>query len=213
MKRSLYSRLGMTLVLMCAVTGTQVWAQSQEAKPAPAGQDAAAPAPASPKEVDDNFVIGAGDVLAINVWKEPDVSKSFPVRSDGKITLPLAGEIEAAGKTPKQLQIEVAAKLSSFISDPDVTVIVQEIRSHRYNILGQIAKPGSYMLTNSTTVLDAVAQAGGFRDFAKKKSMYVLRSNTDGTQTRLPFNYNEVIQGKNPGQNIVLKPKDTIVVP
>jgi polysaccharide export outer membrane protein len=94
-----------------------------------------------------------------------------------------------------------------------VTVMVQQINSQKFNILGQVARPGSYVLANSPTVLDAIALAGGFRDFAKQKSIYVLRQNADGTQTRIPFNYKEVIKGQNPAQNIRLQPRDTIVVP
>ena len=164
------------------------------------------------KPADGGFVIGAEDLLVINVWKEPDISRSIPVRSDGKISLPLIGEVEASGKTPHKLEQEIASKLQNYISEPEVTVIVQEIRSQRFNILGQVAKPGSYLLSNSVTVLDAIAVAGGFRDFAKKKSIYVLRQNSDGGQERLPFNYNEVIKGKKPEQNVRLKPRDTIVV-
>jgi polysaccharide export outer membrane protein len=162
---------------------------------------------------DDSFVIGADDVLAINVWKEPDISRSLPVRSDGKISLPLVGELQASGQTPSQLEKEIAAKLKSYVSEPEVTVIVQEIRSQRINIMGMVARPGSYLLTNQMTVLDALAAAGGFRDFAKQKSIYVLRQNADGTQKRLPFNYKEVIQAKNADQNVKLQARDTIVVP
>ena len=162
---------------------------------------------------DDTFVIGAGDVLSINVWKEPDLSKSIPVRSDGKISLPLAGEVQAAGRTPLKLEQDIAEKLKNYISEPDVTVIVQQINSQKFNILGQVVRPGSYLLTSAATVLDAIAIAGGFRDFAKKKSIYVLRQNADGTQTRLPFNYKEVIKGQNLPQNVKLQPADTIVVP
>jgi polysaccharide export outer membrane protein len=163
---------------------------------------------------DDSFVIGNDDVLAINVWKEPDVSRpSIPVRSDGKISLPLAGEVQAAGLTPLKLEQAIAAKLQNFISQPEVTVIVQQINSQKYNVLGQVGRPGTYVITNSLTVLDAIAIAGGFRDFAKQKSIYVLRQNPDGNQTRLPFNYKEVVKGKNPEQNVKIQPKDTIVVP
>lgn len=165
------------------------------------------------KDRDDQYVIGAGDVLAVNVWKEPDISKSLPVRSDGMISLPLAGEVEASGKTPKTLERDITRKLQSYISDPEVTVIVEEIKSQRFNILGQVTKPGTYLLTNSTTVLDAIAMAGGFRDFAKRKSIYVLRTNADGSKQRLPFDYKKVIQGAKQDQNVVLEPHDTVVVP
>src|SRR5439155_106106 len=98
----------------------------------------------------------------------------------------------------------------SYISEPEVTVIVQQINSQKFNILGQVTKPGFYSLVNSPTVLDAIAMAGGFRDFAKKKSIYVLRQNPDGTTTRLPFNYKDVIQGKNATQNVKLQPHDNV---
>lgn len=135
------------------------------------------------------------------------------VRLDGAISLQLVGEVQAAGKTPLQLQKEITAKLHAYISDPEVTVIVQQMMSKRFNVLGEVTKPGSYLLTNSTTVLDAIALAGGFRDFAKEKAIYVLRHNTDGTETRLPFNYKEVIKGKNVQQNIKLQARDSVVVP
>lgn len=174
------------------------------------------PAPATEgatKAHDNTFVIGNDDVLAINVWKEPDVSRSVPVRSDGKISLPLAGEIQAAGRTPLKLEQDIAATLKSYISEPEVTVIVQQINSQKFNILGLVNKPGSYVITNSATVLDAIAIAGGFRDFAKQKAVYVLRQNADGSQIRIPFNYKDVVKGHNPSQNIKLQPRDTIVVP
>ena len=111
----------------------------------------------SAKATDDSFVIGSDDVLAVNVWKEPDVSRSIPVRSDGKITLPLVGELQAAGRTPRELQTEIASKLQSYISEPEVTVIAQEVRSQRFNILGQIAKPGSYLVSNSAVACSSAA--------------------------------------------------------
>ena len=162
---------------------------------------------------DNSYVIGANDVLAINVWKEPDISRSVPVRSDGKISLPLVGELQAGGQTPRQLEQEITKRLQSYISEPEVTVIVTDSKSQKVNILGMVARPGAYLLTSSTTVLDAVAMAGGFKDFAKQKSIYVLRQAPDGTQNRLPFNYKEVIKGKNPEQNIRLQAGDTVVVP
>jgi polysaccharide biosynthesis/export protein len=165
------------------------------------------------KAHDSTFVIGNDDVLAINVWKEPDVSRSVPVRSDGKISLPLVGEVQAAGSTPLKLEQDIAARLKNYIGEPEVTVIVQQVNSQKFNILGQVNRPGSYPLMNSSTVLDSIAIAGGFRDFAKQKSIYVLRQNPDGTQSRLPFNYKEVVKGQNPAQNVKLQPRDTVVVP
>ena len=185
-----------------------LWGQS-------GSETAASPAssPSTTKPHDNSFVIGNDDVLAINVWKEPDVSRSIPVRSDGKISLPLVGEVQATGQTPLKLEQDIASRLKNYIAEPEVTVIVQQINSQKFNILGQVNRPGSYVINNSATVLDAIAIAGGFRDFAKKKSIYVLRQNADGSQTRLPFNYKEVVKGQNSSQNVKLQPRDTIVVP
>jgi len=174
--------------------------------------DAVKPAP-SPSTVSNEFVIGPGDVLAINVWKEAEMSKVVPVRSDGRISLPLIGELQSGGLTPRQLEAEITKRLKDYVADPSVTVVVQEIHSQNINVLGMVARPGSYPLTKTMTVVDAIATAGGFRDFAKQKSIYVLRQNPDGTQTRLPFNYKEVIKGVNPIQNVKLQPGDSIVVP
>ena len=175
---------------------------------------AAKPVSAStPKPHDNDFVIGNGDVLNINVWKQPDLSRSVPVRSDGKVSLPLIGEVKAAGQTPLKLEEELTSKFQPFLAEPEVTVIVEQINSEKFNILGRVAKPGSYPLVNPTTVLDAIALAGGCRDFAKQKSIYVLRRDPDGKETKLPFNYQDVIKGRNTTQNIDLQPRDTIVVP
>ena len=175
--------------------------------------------PASPISVskphDDSFVIGNDDVLAINVWKEPDLSRSIPVRSDGRISLPLVGEVQAAGQTPLKLEADIANRLKSYISEPEVTVMVQQINSQKFNVSGAWSCESRFVrdLANSATVLDAIALAGGFRDFAKQKSIYVLRQNADGTQVRLPFNYKEVIKGINAAQNVKLQARDTVVVP
>ena len=210
--RVLVPRLLLTLVMLSV--NARLQAQQAPSSASVRGTDAA-PVGANPsaRAVDEGFVIGADDVLGIDVWKEAEVSRTVTVRSDGKISLPLIGELQAQGKTPKQLQEEIRGKLSAFISEPEVTLIVQEVRSHRFNVLGQVQHPGSYLLTSSATVLDAIALAGGFRDFAKQKAIYVLRTNNDGTQVRLPFNYREVIKGDSLKQNIKLINHDTVVVP
>jgi len=161
----------------------------------------------------DSYVIGADDVLAINVWKQPDISRTLPVRSDGRISLPLIGEIQATGQTPLQLENTLKERLQPYLTQPEVTVIVQQVNSQKFNILGRVARPGSYPLSNPTTVLDAIALAGGCREFAKQKSIYVLRVGPDGSKSRIPFNYRDVITGKNLDQNVRLQPHDTIVVP
>jgi polysaccharide biosynthesis/export protein len=180
-----------------------------------AGQPPAATTlpPRVPGVRDDTYVIGTEDMLAINVWKEPEISKLVPVRPDGMISLPLLGEIKAAGLTPVQLKEQITIPLKKLMSDPEVTVIVTEVHSLAFNIVGQVMKPGYYPLTRRMTVLDAIALAGGFRDFAKQKKVYVLRTMADGKQVRLPFNYKDVIKGKHAAQNIELQPRDTLVVP
>jgi polysaccharide export outer membrane protein len=204
-------RILLTLLALSALA----LSQNQQAPSSPVAPANAAPragAKPSAVAVDEAFVIGADDVLGIDVWKEAEVSRTVTVRSDGKISLPLVGELQAAGKTPKQLQEDIRGKLAGYISDPEVTLVVQEVRSHRFNVLGQVQHPGSFVLTSSTTVLDAIALAGGFRDFAKQKAIYVLRSNPDGSQVRLPFNYRDVVKG-DVKQNVKLLNHDTVVVP
>jgi polysaccharide biosynthesis/export protein len=216
--RKMCRRLSMFAV--CILISGWLAAQTDATKNTGSTTPAAQPASADPgtgapavRPHDNTYIIGDDDVLSINVWKEAEVSRTVPVRSDGKISLPLAGEVQASGQTPLQLEKLLAAKLQSFISEPEVTVIVTEIKSQKFNILGMVNKSGTFPLTSSLTVLDAVALAGGFRDFAKQKSIYVLRKNPDGGESRLPFNYKEVIKGKNMAQNIKLQPGDTIVVP
>jgi polysaccharide export outer membrane protein len=165
------------------------------------------------KSHDNSYVIGNDDVLGINVWKDPDLSRSIPVRSDGKISLPLVGELQAAGRTPLQLEHDIALILKDYMTTPEVTVIVEQINSKKFNILGQVLKPGSYSLALATTVMDAIATAGGFRDFAKKEDIYILRELPDGTESHIRFNYKSFIKGKNPTQNIKLEPHDTVIVP
>ena len=161
----------------------------------------------------DEYVIGPEDVLAINVWKEPEISRSVPVRPDGKISLPLVGDLPASGLTTDKLRDNIAEKLKEYISNPEVIVIVQEVRSRSFNIVGKVGKPGSYELAKPMTVLDAIAVAGGFQDFAKTAKVYVLRREADGSRKMLPFNYKLVIKGQGLEQNVELQPGDTVVVP
>lgn len=207
------------VAVFCVAPG---WAQKSQKNVAPPQQMAAASTSvpvsslgtggANPGEQSD-FVIGSEDVLSINVWKEPEVSHVLVVRSDGKISLPLLGDIQAAGKTPKQLQTELSQGLSSYISAPEVTVIVQTINSKRYSILGKVARAGSSPLAGPMTVLDAIAAAGGFQDFAKRKKVYILRTGSDGREQRIAFNYPQVIKGEHSEQNIQLQARDIIIVP
>jgi polysaccharide biosynthesis/export protein len=161
----------------------------------------------------DTYMVGIGDVLGISVWKEPELSKAVAVRPDGMITLPLIGEIKAVGLTPVQLQGQITAELEKVMSDPVVEVIVDSVTSLSYNLMGNVGRPGYFPLTRPVTVLDAIALAGGFKDFAKTKKIYILRANPDGTQTKIHFNYKQVIKGQNMAQNILVQPHDVIVVP
>jgi len=212
----LTKRLLYFVLLLAVLTGLAQAQDTSSSSQPPAPKPAAPadnPSPSPTSVPPDSYIIGAEDVLSIYVWKEPDMSKTIPVRPDGMISLPLVGEIKAAGHTPVQLQDVLATAMKKYVSDPQVTVVVEKISSLSFNIVGEIAKPGFYPLTRRMTVLDAIAMAGGFKDFAKTKKVYVLRISANGTQQRLPFNYKDVIAGKNEHQNIELLPRDTIVVP
>jgi polysaccharide biosynthesis/export protein len=161
---------------------------------------------------DPNYVIGPQDVVDISVWKEPDLSRTVPVRPDGKISLPLLNDIQAAGLTPGQLGAQIASNLTKYVTNPQVTVIISQINSQRIYILGEVARAGSYTLLPDMTVLQALSDAGGFTAFANSKRIYVLRQD-NGKQQKIPFNYKDVISGKNPSQNIAVKAGDTIIVP
>ena len=160
-----------------------------------------------------SYIIGENDMLDIDVWKEKEISRQIPVRPDGKISLPLIGEIQASGLTPLQLQNNITQDLKAYIDNPEVTVIVDDPRSHNFNIVGQVARPGTYQLSEAMTVLDAIADAGGFKDFAKETKIYVLRPAQGGIRVRIMFNYKKVIRGDDLQENVTLKPGDTIVVP
>jgi polysaccharide export outer membrane protein len=207
--------LTICIALCIALSGSLMGAATASSQ---SGPSAAAPTvqsdqPAASVRSNAAYVIGADDVLTISVWKEPDISRSVSVRNDGKISLPLIGELQAAGRTPTQLEQDITAGLRSYIAEPQVSVMVQEANSQKFNILGQVAKPGSYPLTSRLTIVDAIAAAGGFRDFAKKKSIYILRPDSSGNDTRIYFNYEQYVKGKNTVPNILLKPHDTIIVP
>ena len=159
------------------------------------------------------YHVGADDLLTISVWHQPDLSRTVPVRPDGLISLPLVGEIQAAGKTTPELEDEIRAALTHYLKDPELTVMVAQIRSRRVNVIGEVGHPGTLELTQSMGVLDAIAAAGGLRDFAKKNKIYVLRETADGQRTRLHYDYEAVLKGKRTAQEIMLQANDTVVVP
>lgn len=208
------ARLGIGLVLLACLAGhDRLQADSNKRADKKAAAQAQAAPGASQQAHNDSYLIGNDDVLAINVWKELEMSRSIPVRSDGKISLPLVGEVQAAGQTPLQLEHAIEQKLEAYISDPEVTVMVEQINSKKFNILGEVVKPGSYSLSLANSVVDAIAAAGGFRDFAKKSKVYILRKTPDGRQLRIPFDYKNFIKGKNASGDIQLQPNDTVIVP
>ena len=215
--RSLAVRLLKWTLLLAILTSLAVAQDAASSSQASNSKPATTAPPDLPKSVPgvrpESYVIGAEDTISVYVWKEPDMSKSVPVRPDGMISLPLVGEVKAAGYTPVQLQDVLADTMKKYVSDPQVTVGVEKIASLSFNIVGEVNHPGYFPLTRRMTVLDAIALAGGFKDFAKTKKVYVLRTAANGSQERLPFNYKQVIKGQNPQQNIELQPRDTIVVP
>lgn len=159
------------------------------------------------------YKIGAQDVLRIDVWKEPDIARTgLPVRPDGKISLPLLNDVQAAGLSPSELSQVITDGLKKFINNPQVTVTVMDINSRRIYVMGEVSHPGSFPLLPSMTVLQALGSAGSFTQFAHTKAIYVLRTE-DGKQVKHFFNYRDVIKGNHPEQNIELRPGDTIVVP
>ncbi|MFZ0814645.1 MAG: polysaccharide biosynthesis/export family protein [Candidatus Sulfotelmatobacter sp.] len=190
-----------------------MWAQD-DAADANAAKPAKAAVPevqASSPGVPVDYIIGADDTLHISVWKEPDMSVSLPVRPDGKISMPLLDDVQAAGMTPMQLGISIRDKLKKYIADPRVTVVVTAMNSQRIYVLGEVLHSGPMALLPGMTILQALSTAG-FTQFANLKAIYLLRVQ-DGKQTKLPFNYKEAIKGRGDQQNLTLKPGDTLVVP
>lgn len=200
------------LVWILSVAG--VWAQSPSANlKGPDSKTASVTGKTkTPAGAPEEYLVGESDVLHVNVWKEPEVSQTVIVRTDGDISLPLINDVKVAGMTPLQIQTMIAEKLKAFLTNPQVTVTVTDIRSKRAFITGEVARPGGYPLNTETTVLQLIAQAGGLTPFAKKDSITVLRFE-NGKEQRLAFKYKEVVHGKNAGQNIALRPGDTVVVP
>lgn len=176
-------------------------------------EPAAAPVERTSTDVPEGYRIGPGDILQISVWKEPEASvESIIVRSDGKVSLPLIKEVPVAGLTPLDVEKVLMKRFAEMIREPDVTVMVREIHSRKVYLVGAVRTVAPIDLTLRMTVLQAITQAGGLSDYAKRKDIYILR-NQNGRQVRLPFNYDAVIRGRLMEQNIYLEPDDTIVVP
>ena len=196
------------LISTVVIVGAVVFAQNSSAK-----DEAKAPAPAQATlpQVSASYVIGPEDTLYVNVWKEPDLTATLPVRADGMISLPLLNDVQAAGLTPMQLAATLTDKLKKYVADPRVTVTVTQMNSQRVYVTGEVSHSGAMPLTPGMTVLQALASAG-FTQFANTKGIYVLRSE-NGQQKKYPVNYKKLIKGEDSASNIPLKPGDTIVVP
>lgn len=180
--------------------------------PAAPAQPSAAPTmpkvtPAAPMD----YVIGAEDMLQVTVWKNDALSRAVPVRPDGKISLPLLHDIHAAGLTSMQLRDKIAIALAEFMPSPEVSVIVTEVRSYRISVLGEVNKPGVIQLKSDTTILEALAMAGGFRDFASPSKILIFRKDSYGGTHKIGFNYNRAVRGQE--DNMALRSGDVIVVP
>jgi len=170
---------------------------------------------APPKEAN-GYIIGPGDIVEILVWKEPDISRTVHVRPDGRISLPLVDDVRAAGNTTVQLKTAITKALGSFIDNPAVYVMLQENRSKKVYVVGAVAAPGEYLLEKPTTVLQAIAMAGGFGEWAKKDDIVILRKDLGKDpegQSRIEFDYERVVSGKDVAQNIRLRADDVIIVP
>jgi polysaccharide export outer membrane protein len=203
------------LPLVIAVTATGAFAQTPSAPAPPTGPTAAdTTKPAIPPGVPTtpDYVIGPDDVLTIVFWREKDMSGEVAVRPDGKISLPLLNDVQAAGLTPEQLRVQLIEAAGKLIEEPTVTVVVKAINSRKVFVTGQVTKPGPYLLSAPTTVLQLLATAGGLLEYADAKNIRVMRTE-NGKPVSYQFNYKDVTKGKNLKQNIELKPGDTIIVP
>jgi polysaccharide export outer membrane protein len=202
----------LVFLALLAFATVGVWAQDDTAANTAKPEKVTAPEATQPgPSVPADYIIGADDTLRISVWKEPDMNATLPVRPDGKISLPLLDDVQAAGMTPMQLAASIKEKLKKYISDPHVTVVVTAMNSQRIYVLGEVTHTGAMALLPHMTVLQALSSAG-FTQFANLKAIYLLRT-VDGQQVKMKFNYKDAIKGRDTQQNIVLKPGDTIVVP
>jgi polysaccharide export outer membrane protein len=189
---------------------------------APAPMPAASPstssttgsaAPMGGYPVSSDYVIGPEDVLQVTVWKNDALSRTLPVRPDGKISMPLLHDIQAAGLTPMQLRDKIASALGEFIPNAEVAVTVNDVRSYRVSVMGEVQRPGVLQLKSDTTVLEALALAGGFRDFASPGKITILRKDASGVTHKIPFNYHRVLKDNRNTDNVTLKSGDVVIVP
>ena len=200
------------IVFLILLAATASAISSQNPPPTAPAQNTAPPQQA-PQAAGGDYVIGLEDVLSVIVWREPDLSvRDMTVRPDGKITIPLINDIQAAGLTADRLQAQIAEKLKDFIASPNVTVVVTKVVSQKVSVVGEVGQPGIYTLGGPMTVLELLAKAGGLREYAKKKNITIVRQE-GGRAVRYKFNYKDISEGKNLQQNITLKNGDIVIVP
>jgi polysaccharide export outer membrane protein len=204
-------------VLSVLVAGSSAVAQQPPVKSSPAAAAKAATAPvpapaAAPTTSLEQYRIGPEDMIAVTVWKNEAMSRVVPVRPDGMISLPLLDDIQASGLTAMELRDVIAKKLVEYMPAPEVSVIVNDVRSFKVSVMGEVARPARYELKSVTTVLDVLAQAGGFNQFANRSKIVILRPNGKG-MTRIPFNYNKVIASGGEDENFYLQSGDIVLVP
>jgi polysaccharide biosynthesis/export protein len=174
------------------------------------GDRSTAVAPSSRSSSD--YLIGADDMLDVNVWKEQELTRTLQVRPDGKISMPLLNDVQAAGLTPTQLAQSITDRLKKYLTAPQVTVMVTQINSQRVYVTGEVAHAGAYAVLPGMTVLQAITAAGGLTPFANGKKIFLMR-NENGVPAKYPFNYKDVLDGRKPEQNLKVKAGDTVVVP
>lgn len=172
----------------------------------------AGPAATAQETASTDYKLHAGDSITVSVWKEIDLQRKLIVRPDGRFSFPLAGEVQAAGRSADQIRVEIENKLKAFIPEAVVTVIVEDVAGNRVYVVGQVTRPGVYVMNPSLTVLQALSLAGGSTPFAKLDDISVIRG-TGTSQKTLPFNYNRVVSGKQLKENITLESGDVVVVP
>jgi len=192
-------------LLVLAVLSGAAWTGARGVEERPSGGAASAA-----EEAD--YVLGVEDRLTVVVWKEPDLTRTVVIRPDGKISLPLAGEIEAAGRSPKELTAAISEALARYIRDPVVTVVVEEINNFKVYVLGEVRRPGELLLRRKTRLLQAIALAGGLTEFADKSNVQIIRREGSGREVRIRIDYRKLASGERPETNLYLEPGDTIVV-
>jgi polysaccharide export outer membrane protein len=195
----------LSVSLSAQTTQTKLGSHDQAQR---ANSDSAAPVGLAPPA---GYVIGADDLLSIRFWADTQLSADVVVRPDGKISIPLLNDVQAAGLTPEQLNAVLEKAASKYIAEPDATVIVREVRSRKVYVLGQVARPNQVALNTEMNVLQVLTAVGGLLEYADKSNIIIVRVE-NGRERRLKFNYNDVVKGKNVQQNILLQPGDTVVV-